>query len=232
MAGPRGLVREREDDMAEIGLFEAMYSTRALRRFKTDPVPDELISKILDAAIQAPSGSNDQNWLFMVVTEAAQRQRVAGIYRKAADRAHLTDYIAAKFGSGDRTAKLIAKSVVHLVEHIHEVPLFIIPCLNVGNAASQDPKFRERMGRLEGGSIYPAIQNLMLACRAVGLGTVLTTIHALYEEEMKEILGLPPEYATFALLPIGFPTDKFGPVKRRPITQVAHRNRYGNNWPG
>jgi nitroreductase len=229
---PAHLARGREVDMAEIGLFEAIYSTRALRRFKTDPVPDELIAKVLDAAIQAASGSNDQNWLFMVVTEAGQRQRVAEIYRKATDRAHLTDYIAKKFGGGDRSSQLLAKSVIHLVEHIHEVPLFIVPCLNVGNAASQDPKFRERMGRLEGGSIYPAIQNLMLACRAVGLGTVLTTIHALYEDEVKSVLGLPPEYATFALLPIGFPTDKFGPVKRRPITQVAHRDRYGNNWPG
>ncbi len=88
------------------------------------------------------------------------------------------------------------------------------------------------MGRLEGASIYPAVQNIMLACRALGLGTVLTTLHALYEDEMKQVLGLPPEYSTFALLPIGYPTDKFGPVKRKPITQVAYRDRYGNNWPG
>jgi len=218
--------------MAEMGFFEVIYSTRALRRFKPDPVPDELISKVLDAAIQAPSGSNEQNWLFMVVTEQGQRKRVADVYRKAAQRAHLPDYIKAKFSGGDRQGRLIADSVLHLVEHIHEVPVLIVPCLNVGNAASQDPKFRERMGRLEGGSIYPAIQNLMLACRVVGLGTVLTTIHALYEDELKEILGLPAEYSTFALLPVGFPTDKFGPVKRKPITQVAHRDRYGNNWPG
>jgi nitroreductase len=218
--------------MAEIGLFEAIHSTRALRRFKTDPVPDELIAKIIDAAVQAPSGSNDQNWLFMVVTEAEQRHRVAEIYRKATERANLTDYITKKFGGGDRSARLLAKSVIHLVEHIHEVPLFIIPCLNLGRAAAQDPKFRERMGRLEGSSIFPAIQNLMLACRGVGLGTVLTTIHALYEDEMRNVLGLPPEYLTFALLPIGFPTDKFGPVKRKPLAEVVCRDRFGNWWPG
>jgi nitroreductase len=217
--------------MADMGFFGVIYSTRALRRFKPDPVPDELISKILDAAIQAPSGSNDQNWLFMVVTEPEQRKRVAGIYRKATERANLTAYITAKFSGGDRQGRLLANSVLHLVEHIHEVPVLIVPCLKL-STASQDPKFRERMGRLEGGSIYPAIQNLMLACRAVGLATVLTTIHALYEDEMKQTLGLPAEYSTFALLPIGFPTDKFGPVKRIPITQVAHRDRYGNNWPG
>jgi nitroreductase len=218
--------------MAEMGLFEVMYSTRALRRFKTDPVPDEVIAKVVEAGTQAASGSNDQNWLFIVVTEAGQRKRVADVYLKAADRARMPDYIKAKFSSGDRTGRLLAKSVLHLLEHIHEAPVLLVACLNTGNPAAQDPKFRERMGRLEGASIYPAVQNIMLACRALGLGTVLTTLHALYEDEMKQVLGLPLEYSTFALLPIGYPTDKFGPVKRKPITQVAYRDRYGNNWPG
>jgi nitroreductase len=217
--------------MAELGIFETMYSTRALRRYKPDPVPDDVIAKIVEAGTRAASGSNDQNWLFMVVTDAAQRARVGAIYRKAADRAHMPDYIKAKFGGGDRTGQLIAKSVVHLVEHIQEAPLMIVPCLK-SSPAMQDPKFRERMGRLEGASIYPAVQNIMLACRALGLGTVLTTLHALYEDEMKEVLGLPAEYTTWALLPIGYPTDKFGPVKRRPVTEVAHRDRFGNPWPG
>jgi nitroreductase len=218
--------------MAEMGLFEVMYSTRALRRFKPDPVPAEVIAKILEAGTQAASGSNEQNWLFIAVTDAEQRKRVGGIYRKAADRAHMPDYIKAKFGGRDRQGRLIANSVVHLVEHIHEAPLMILPCLNTGDPARQDPKFRERMGRLEGASIYPAVQNIMLACRALGLGTVLTTLHALYEDEMRQILGLPAEYTTWALLPIGYPVDKFGPVKRKPIEQVAHRDRFGNNWPG
>ncbi len=216
--------------MSEMGIFEVMYSTRALRRFKPDPVPDDVIAKLIEAGTRAASGSNDQNWLFMAVTDAAQRARVGGVYRKAADRAHMPDYIKAKFGGGDRQGRLIANSVVHLVEHIHEAPLMIVPCLK--SAAMQDPRFRERMGRLEGASIYPAVQNIMLACRALGLGTVLTTLHALYEDEMKEILGLPAEYSTWALLPIGYPTDKFGPVKRKAVTEVAHRDRYGNPWPG
>jgi nitroreductase len=218
--------------MAEMGFFEVIYSTRALRRFKPDPVPDEVIGKVVEAGTQAASGSNDQNWLFMVVTDAGQRKRVADVYLKAADRARMPDYIKAKFSGGDRTGRLLANSVLHLLEHIHEAPVLLVCCLNTGNPAAQDPKFRERMGRLEGASIYPAVQNIMLACRALGLGTVLTTLHALYEDEMKQVLGLPPEYSTFALLPIGYPTDKFGPVKRKPITQVAHRDRYGNNWPG
>jgi nitroreductase len=218
--------------MAEMGIFEVMYSTRALRRFKTDPVPDDLIAKIVEAGTQAASGSNDQNWVFMVITDPAQRKRVADVYRKAADRAHMPDYIKAKFSGGDRQGRLIANSVVHLLEHIHEAPLLIVPCLKTGNPAAQDPKFRERMGRLEGASIFPAIENIMLACRALGLGTVLTTLHALYEDEMREVLGLPAEYTTWALLPIGYPTDKFGPVRRKPVTEVAHRDRFGNPWPG
>ncbi len=217
--------------MAEMGIFEVMYSTRALRRYKPDPVPDDVIAKLIEAGTRAASGSNDQNWLFMVVTGAEQRARVGGIYRKAADRAQMPEYIKAKFGGGGRQGQLIAKSVVHLVEHIQEAPLMIVACLK-SSAAMQDPKFRERMGRLEGASIYPAVQNIMLACRALGLGTVLTTLHALYEDEMKEVLGLPAEYTTWALLPIGYPTDKFGPVKRKPVTEVAHRDRYGNPWPG
>jgi nitroreductase len=218
--------------MAEMGIFEVMYSTRALRRYKPDPVPDDVIAKIVEAGTRAASGSNDQSWLFMVVTDAAQRKRVGDVYRKAADRAHMLDYIKAKFSGGDRQGRLIANSVVHLVEHIHEAPLMIVPCMKTGNPAAQDPKFRERMGRLEGASIFPAVENIILACRAQGLGTVLTTLHALYEDEMKEVLGLPAEYSTWALLPIGYPTDKFGPVKRKPITEVAHRDRFGNAWPG
>ncbi|HKD67578.1 MAG TPA: nitroreductase family protein [Candidatus Binataceae bacterium] len=217
--------------MAELGIFEVMYSTRALRRFKPDPVPDDVITKLIEAGTRAASGSNDQNWVFIAVTDASQRARVGGIYQKAADRAHMPDYIKAKFGGADRTGRLIAKSVVHLVEHIHEAPLLLVACLKSGNPAAQDPKFRERMGRLEGASIYPAVQNIMLACRALGLGTVLTTLHGLHEEEMREVLGLPIEYTTWALLPIGYPTDKFGPVKRKPVTEVAYRDRFGSPWP-
>jgi nitroreductase len=218
--------------MSEMGIFEVMYSTRALRRYKPDPLPDELITSIIEAGTRAASGSNDQNWLFIAVTDAAQRKRVGGIYQKAADRAHMPDYIKAKFGGSDRQGQLIAKSVVHLVEHIHEAPLLLVACLKSGNPAAQDPRFRERMGRLEGASIYPAVQNIMLACRAHGLGTVLTTLHALYEDEMREVLGLPIEYTTWALLPIGYPTDKFGAVKRKPVNEVACRDRFGNPWRG
>jgi nitroreductase len=218
--------------MAEMGIFEVMYSTRALRRYKPDPVPDDVIAKLVEAGTRAASGSNDQNWVFMVITDAAQRKRVADVYRKAADRAHMPDYIKAKFSGGDRQGRLLANSVLHLVEHIHEAPLMIVPCLKSGNPAAQDPKFRERMGRLEGASIFPATENIILACRALGLATVLTTLHALYEDEMREVLDLPPEYTTWALLPIGYPTDKFGPVKRKPISEVTHRDRFGNPWPG
>ncbi len=88
------------------------------------------------------------------------------------------------------------------------------------------------MARSSGSSISPAVQNIILACRAFGIGTVLTTVHLFFEDEVKEILGLPREVQTYALLPMGYPINKFGPVKRRPVSEVAYLDSYGNNWKG
>ncbi|HSU90166.1 MAG TPA: nitroreductase family protein, partial [Sporolactobacillaceae bacterium] len=88
----------------------------------------------------------------------------------------------------------------------------------------------KNMARMGGSSIYPAVQNIILACRAFGLGTVLTTIHMFYEDEVKAILGLRPEVQTYALMPIGYPRGKFGPIKRRPVTEVAYLDNYKNHW--
>ena len=93
-------------------------------------------------------------------------------------------------------------------------------------------KAMRSIGRMGGSSIYPAVQNIILACRALGLGTVLTTIHGFFEDEVKELLGLPANVDTYALLPIGYPINKHGPVKRRPINEVAYLDRFGNNWKG
>ncbi|HLI81852.1 MAG TPA: nitroreductase family protein, partial [Candidatus Binataceae bacterium] len=89
-----------------------------------------------------------------------------------------------------------------------------------------------KMARIGGSSIYPAVQNIILACRAFGIGTVLTTLHIFYEDEVKEILGLPKDIQTYALLPMGYPINKFGPLKRRPVSEVAFLDTYGNNWKG
>ena len=229
--------------MTDIGLFDAMYSARALRQLKPDPVPEEMLTKLLDAAIQAPSAGNAQNWIFMVVRDAAQRRRLGTVYHKASDEvaeiyaargrpAHLTDAQFRRMMAGG----------AYLWEHMADAPVLLLPCLR-----KRDMPPREALPeavaalyeahllhqeKIRGSSIYPAVQNIILACRALGLGTLITTNHILYENEVRAILGLPDDVFTFALMPIGFPLGKYGPLTRRPVSEVAFADRWGANWPG
>ena len=225
--------------MAEIGLFEAMYSARALRRYKPDPVPDEVIGKILDAGIRAPSGSNQQNWVFLVVKDAAKRKKIGEIYRKAGGI--LMKLYATRSRPehmDEKQFETLMKSATYLIEHMGEAPVHLFTCMrNEGGAPPanlpQDVANAMRvMVRIGGSSIYPAVQNIILAARSFGIGTVLTTIHIFYEDEVKALLGLPAEIQTYALLPMGYPINKFGPVKRRPVSEVAYLDSYGNSFKG
>ncbi len=223
--------------MAEIGLFDAMYTARALRRYKTDPIPDDVMTKILDAAIRAPSGSNQQNWVFVVVKDAAKKKKISDIYARGAQ------ILSAVYANRPRPPHMDEKqfqtlmnSAMYLFDHMHEAPVLLFACLRTeagGPTPNLPPEIMSQMGkmvRLGGSSIYPAVQNIILACRSFGIGTVLTTLHIFFEDEVKEILGLPKEIQTYALLPMGYPINKFGPLKRRPVSEVAYLDTYGNNW--
>lgn len=228
--------------MGEIGLFEAIHTARSLRRFHPDPVPDALITQVLDAAIRAPSGGNSQHWVFVVVRDAALRQRLGAIYRQAADE------VGAIYAARPRPAHLDERqynsflgSSAYLWEHMGDAPVILVPCLRRREqppveslppaVAARAEVHRVYQDKIRGSSIYPAVQNIILACRAVGLGTVLTTIACLYEEEVKATLGLPPEIETFALMPMGFPVNRHGPVTRRPVHEVTFADRWGQAWP-
>ena len=229
--------------MNEIDLFETIYSARAIRRFQPDPVPEELLTRILDAAIRATYAGNAQNWTFIVVRDREQRQRLGDIYRRASDI--VAQFYAARARpvhlSEEQYRRLIA-SGSYLWSHMDDAPVLLVPCLKLvalsplpATAVPLDvqAKYQElRLNRLSGASIYPAIQNIILACRALGLGTLITTNHTLLEEEVAAVLGLPAEIRTYALMPIGYPSDKFGPVSRRPVAEVACADRYGQAWPG
>lgn len=226
--------------MAEIGLFEAIYSARSLRRFKPDPVPDDVITKVLDAAIRAPSGSNEQSWEFMIIKDAAQRKKIGDVYRKGGGilMALYANRVKPPHMSEDTYRKLTA-SATYLIDHMADAPVLLLACLKQATPAGSPPKLppeiaavMKSLARTSGSSIYPAVQNIILACRGLGLGTVLTTIHTFFEDEVKEILGLPPEVQTYALMPIGYPDGKFGPIKRRPMSEVAYLDKYGNHWKG
>ena len=226
--------------MAEMDLFEAMYTARAIRRFKPDPVPDEVITKVLDAAIRAPSGSNEQSWEFIVVKDASQRKKIGDVYRKGGNilMALYANRTKPPHMSQETYDKLMA-SAMYLLDHMADAPVLLLACLKQTPLAGPPPQFPpdaaaglKNMARMGGSSIYPAVQNIILACRAFGLGTVLTTIHMFYEDEVKAILGLPPEVQTYALMPIGYPRGKFGPIKRRPVSEVAYLDNYKNHWKG
>jgi nitroreductase len=223
--------------MTEIGLFEAIHSARALRRLKPDPVPDGLITQILDAAIQAPSGGNTQNWAFVVVRDAEQRRRLGVIYRKASD---IAEAVYAARGRPphltDRQFARMLRGGAYLWDHLGEAPVLLIPCqhrpivpsreaLPPDIAAAYDKELAYA-DRIRGASIYPAVQNIVLACRGLGLGTLITTNHIRCEDEVKALLGIPENVDTFALMPIGWPLDKFGPLTRRPLVEVVHFNRW------
>jgi len=232
----------RGTTMTDIGLFEAMYSARALRRLRPDPVPDEIITQILDAAIRAPSAGNAQPWIFLVVRDPEVRRQLGLVYRKASD---IASAMYAARGRPPHTTEeqhqRMMASGAHLWEHMGEAPVLLLPCLRDRPTPPREvlpPEVQALYGqelayidRIRGASIYPAVQNIILACRAFGLGTVITTNHIRCEDEVKALLGIPHDVFTYALMPIGYPEGKFGPVTRRPVNEVAHRDRWGAAWP-
>jgi nitroreductase len=229
--------------MAEIDVFEAIHTARSLRRFKPDPVPEALISRVLDAAIRAPSAGNSQSWAFLVVRDTAMRGALGEIYQKASRIAE------AMYAARGRPAHLSEQQFRRMMttgadlwSHMGDAPVILIPAQHrpvVPVSAALPPDMRERYGaelayaeRIRGASIYPAVQNILLACRALGLGTTITTNHIRCEDEVKALLGLPDDVDTFAMMPIGWPIEEFGPVTRRPVAEIAYADRWGEPWPG
>jgi len=227
--------------MSEIGLFDAMYSARSLRRLKPDPVPDEILTKILDAAIRAPSAGNAQHWAFVVVRDAEQRRKLGAIYRKASDIASAIYRARGRPAhmSEEQYRRFLA-SGAYLWEHMGEAPVLLIPCarrpaLPAREALPPDiaARWEDEVAyadRIRGASIYPAVQNIILACRAFGLGTLITTNHIRCEDEVRAVLDLPDDVSTYALMPIGYPQGSFGPLARRPVAEVTHADRWGVAW--
>jgi len=203
-------------------LFEIIRTTRSMRRLKPDTVPPALIRQILEAATCAPSGGNMQTWRFMVVTDPAVKANVAQYYRKA-----WHEIVAPRYRSGapapgatrERFDRMLA-AAEHLADHLHEAPVWIVPCLEGGTH-----------GRTSGSSIYPAVQNMLLAARALGLGATLTTLYLSFEKDAEAALGLPADVHSYAIIPIGYPLGRFGPVGRVPLKDVVFGNVWGEAWP-
>ncbi len=216
--------------MAQADLFDIMFSTRSMRRLKPDPVPDELIYRVLDAAIRAPSGGNTQHWRFVVVKDRAVKTAVQRIYQKGWEQVRFMyqgtpgpDHM-----KGSSFQRLLS-AAAYLAAHLAEAPVLVFACLKSRPMPSEE--LAAKLALRSGSSIYPAVQNMLLACRALGLGATLTTVCSLYEEELRGVLKLPEDVATYALLPIGYPTGRFGPVRRMPVEEVTCVDQWGRAFP-
>ena len=202
-------------------LFEIIRSTRSMRRLKPDPVPNELIHKILEAGVCAPSGGNMQRWRFLVIKDAGIKQTVGAYYKRAGDQ-----QVAPRYRGGDPAPGMSRERFLRLVDaaeylaaHIHEAPVWIVPCLEGATPT-----------RTSGSSIYPAVQNMLLTARALGLGATLTTLYLSFEKEAEAALGLPPDAHSYAILPIGYPMGRFGPVRRISLADVVFEDRWGQPY--
>lgn len=199
-------------------VFEVMRTQRAVRHWTAEAVPDEVIERVIRAATWAPSGSNLQPWGFVVIREAERRELIAEAiresFRQFSGRLPDPDEIE------DATQRRMIRGAVNLFGNFAAAPVLIIPCL----VAAQSPAPE---GLLAGSSIYPSIQNLMLAARAEGLGTVLTTPQDGIMETLRSEIGIPEEALPVAIIPMGWPDVNFGPVTRRPLEEFLHWERWG-----
>src|SRR5450631_1375765 len=210
----------REESMPD--LFEIIESCRAMRRLKPDPVPDELISKILRAGSCAPNGGNTQKWRFLVIKDPKIKKAVQVWYKKAFDEVIGPRYLTSEPPAGVTKERYLRQhaAVDYLTDHFHEAPVWIVACLEDGPSPN----------RSAGSSVYPAVQNMLLAIRALGLGSTLTTRHLQFEKETEAALGLPPGVHSYAILPVGYPMGKFGPTGRGKMSDFVYGDNYGETW--
>jgi nitroreductase len=192
-----------------VDVFEAMRTTRAMRRLDHErPVAPEDIWTIVEMATKAATGGNSQPVRWIVVEDAEKRRRLGEIYRRC--WAEIGALYRQRTPAEDTQTNRILTSADHLGEHMGDAPVIIIPASKGGDPAS----------------VYPGVQNLFLAARALGLGTTLTTVHKLAEDEVRAVLGIPEDVQTWAMIPVGHPTGKWGEPARRPVEEIT----YWDGW--
>ena len=205
----------------EMGVFEAIYNCRAMRRLKPDPVPEELLVKLIDAANQAPTGSNAQGARWIVVRDPEQCAKLAAL-----NKATVQEYAAPGGGraaamphqAADKRQRMLA-AVLWQAENMQNIPALVIACYKFDRPVTHG----QAVG---GGSIWPAVQNLLLAARALGLGAAPTTLGLANRAAAREVLGLPDDMEAFCLIPVGYPMGKFGPVTRLPVVETMRWDRW------
>jgi len=215
--------------MPDVGLYEAQSTCRAVRRLRPDPIPDEVLQRVLTAATWAPSGGNTQPWRIVAVRDPSRRRALRDLYEPLWQRYAKTYRAATGELEGEaavRRDRMIA-AADHLARHFDRSPVVAVFCFRPDLLAITDAKLG-RPSVVGGASIYPAVQNLLLACRAEGLGCVLTTLLCQAEPEVKALLEIPDPWATAAHVPIGWPEGRgHGPLSRRPVERMVFLDRFG-----
>jgi nitroreductase len=206
-------------------LLETMSTCRAMRRLRTDDVPDEMLRRLVECARYAPSGRNLQRGRWIVVREQTLRRSIADLHRRASEdmaRSQAGHAAALPHHDADRQRRMWS-AVLWQSEHLHELPVLMVAC-GILDDPDQDPN-------RYASSIWPGIQNLLLAARAMGLGATPTTFVMQYRAEFEALLELPPRVAAYALIPVGFPAGRFGPLSRLPVEQLLHLDRWTGPVP-
>jgi nitroreductase len=213
----------------ELGLLDGIMTTRAMRRLTTEPIPDEVLWKILQAANQAPSGGNIQPWQFLVITDPVVKEPLGELYGRCYERyerAMLPTRTGPSTPESDAAWQRTINASRHMSEHFHEAPAIVIVL-----GADIDLTITDEIGPLDIGSIlgsvFPAVQNLMLAARSFGIGSALTTVLRIEHDETRTLLGIPSRWNVIGAIPMGYPTGKFGIAPRKPVAKVTHWNRFG-----
>ncbi len=209
-----------------VSLLEGMATTRAIRRYTDDPIPEADLSSILWHATRAPSGSNRQPFRFLVLhdgpTAVAAKALLGRSFREMWATKQASDGYGAGSGADATSPKArMARTMQHFVDSFEASPVVVLPCL----IRYRDPY------PAEGASIYPACQNLLLAARALGYGGVMTVWHMAVEDELRSLLGVPDDVAIAATIPLGRPVGAHGPVRRRPLGELVFEDRWEGAAP-
>ena len=206
-----------------ISVMQALHSTPSRRFLSTEPIPDEVLWAILDAAVRGPTGGNRQSWGWVVVTDPSIKAQIAVWYREGWQAAYgdRRDEILSAPASSTGLSGRSFLAAEYLAEHLEDAPVWVFPVLRQA-AGATNPR--------SGSSIYGAVQQLILAARAYGVGTTLTSLYVGHEDDVRELLGLPPDALTMALLPLGYPCrGRWAEPRRQPLQDVVHWNQWGNS---
>jgi nitroreductase len=208
----------------DMPLLDAMMTQRAVRRVLPDPVDDAIVLKCIELALRAPTGSNGQNWEFVVVKDRRVKEKLGRRYHQGWS---LYGRIARRVAAGDESMQKILRAVQWQVDHFSEIPVLVVCCLRGGTRFPYLPTpFVGESSYF--GSIYPSAQNLLLAARAMGLGASLITMPLWSVTSARRILGLPLSVTPCCIIPLGWPRGRYGPTTRKPVEEVAHLDSYGN----